>query len=71
MDLDHQAWDPEIPSFTNDVPPSLDWLPKFKEGPGSPFMHYCKVHAGLHTYQDHLEGQKHSKKQVAQRQTIY
>ncbi|MEJ1269680.1 zinc finger RNA binding protein 2 [Cricetulus griseus] len=61
-------WDP---SFTSDTLPFLDRLPKPKAGPRPPSMHYCEVCrvscAGPQTYRDHLEGQKHRKKQAAQR----
>ncbi|KAL1783118.1 zinc finger protein RNA-binding protein 2 [Sigmodon hispidus] len=61
-------WDP---SFTSDALPFLDRLPKPKAGPRPPSMHYCEVCrvscAGPQTYRDHLEGQKHRKKQAAQR----
>ncbi|XP_028627510.1 zinc finger RNA-binding protein 2 [Grammomys surdaster] len=61
-------WDP---TFTSDALPFLDRLPKPKAGPRPPSMHYCEVCrvscAGPQTYRDHLEGQKHRKKQAAQR----
>ncbi|XP_021029211.1 zinc finger RNA-binding protein 2 isoform X2 [Mus caroli] len=61
-------WDP---TFTSDSLPFLDRLPKPKAGPRPPSMHYCEVCrvscAGPQTYRDHLEGQKHRKKQAAQR----
>ncbi|XP_041525002.1 zinc finger RNA-binding protein 2 isoform X2 [Microtus oregoni] len=61
-------WDP---SFTSDALPFLDRLPKPKAGPRPPSVHYCEVCrvscAGPQTYRDHLEGQKHRKKQAAQR----
>ncbi|XP_075831467.1 zinc finger RNA-binding protein 2 isoform X1 [Microtus pennsylvanicus] len=61
-------WDP---SFTSDALPFLDRLPKPKVGPRPPSVHYCEVCrvscAGPQTYRDHLEGQKHRKKQAAQR----
>ncbi|XP_049979522.1 zinc finger RNA-binding protein 2 isoform X2 [Alexandromys fortis] len=61
-------WDP---SFTSDVLPFLDRLPKPKASPRPPSVHYCEVCrvscAGPQTYRDHLEGQKHRKKQAAQR----
>nr|XP_042123314.1 zinc finger RNA-binding protein 2 isoform X2 [Peromyscus maniculatus bairdii] len=61
-------WDP---SFTSDALPFLDRLPKPPAGPRPPSMHYCEVCrvscAGPQTYRDHLEGQKHRKKQAAQR----
>ncbi|XP_051033278.1 zinc finger RNA-binding protein 2 [Phodopus roborovskii] len=61
-------WDP---SFTSDTLPFLDGLPKPKACPRPPSMHYCEVCrvscAGPQTYRDHLEGQKHRKKQAAQR----
>ncbi|XP_040593423.1 zinc finger RNA-binding protein 2 isoform X4 [Mesocricetus auratus] len=61
-------WDP---SFTSDTLPFLDRLPKPTAGPRPSSMHYCEVCrvscAGPQTYRDHLEGQKHRKKQAAQR----
>ncbi|XP_031205683.1 zinc finger RNA-binding protein 2 isoform X3 [Mastomys coucha] len=61
-------WDP---TFTSDALPFLDRLPKPKAGPRPPSIHYCEVCrvscAGPQTYRDHLEGQKHRKKQAAQR----
>ncbi|GAB1295389.1 Zinc finger RNA-binding protein 2 [Apodemus speciosus] len=54
-------WDP---TFTSDALPFLDRLPKPKADPRPPSMHYCEV---CRTYRDHLEGQKHRKKQAAQR----
>ncbi|XP_023421315.2 zinc finger RNA-binding protein 2 isoform X2 [Cavia porcellus] len=45
--------------------------PKPKVGPKQSQLHYCQVCnvscAGLQTYQEHLEGQKHRKKEAAQR----
>ncbi|XP_047387719.1 LOW QUALITY PROTEIN: zinc finger RNA-binding protein 2 [Sciurus carolinensis] len=45
--------------------------PKPKAGPRQPQLHYCdtcKIScAGPQTYRDHLEGQKHRKKEAAQR----
>nr|XP_044990882.1 zinc finger RNA-binding protein 2 isoform X2 [Jaculus jaculus] len=63
--------DTSASSFTIESPPFPSRVSKPKAGSRQPTLHYCEVCrvscAGSQTYRDHLEGQKHRKKQAAQR----
>ncbi|XP_053435992.1 zinc finger RNA-binding protein 2 isoform X2 [Nycticebus coucang] len=52
-------------------PPLPNKLPKHKEVPREPQLHYCDICkiscAGPQTYREHLEGQRHKKKKAAQK----
>nr|XP_020139543.1 zinc finger RNA-binding protein 2 isoform X3 [Microcebus murinus] len=51
--------------------PSPNKPPKAQQGPRQPQLHYCDICkiscAGPQTYRQHLEGQKHKKKEAAQK----
>ncbi|XP_012878077.1 PREDICTED: zinc finger RNA-binding protein 2 [Dipodomys ordii] len=55
----------------NEKPPFPSKGPKASTGPRPAPLHYCEVCkiscGGLQTYRDHLEGQRHRKKEAAQR----
>ncbi|XP_029421241.1 zinc finger RNA-binding protein 2 isoform X3 [Nannospalax galili] len=67
----HDPWDASASSFTSDTLPVPEKTPRPKASPRPPSVHYCELCrvscAGPQTYRDHLEGQKHRKKQAAQR----
>ncbi|XP_013360671.1 PREDICTED: zinc finger RNA-binding protein 2 isoform X2 [Chinchilla lanigera] len=65
---------PSSPRYDTSVSSTARGLgrpPKPTAGPKHPWLHYCHVCniscAGPQTYQEHLEGQKHRKKEAAQR----